>query len=88
MREGETCRSQECHAHAAIGLFRREVDGSHCAAGGAMPGQAEVSGAVFDRADDRTIGVSLSLIELIQSVESAAPHPGVAHSFLTTFPKS
>ena len=37
---------------AAIGFLRRDVDGSHDVAGGAMPGQAEVSRAALDRADD------------------------------------
>ncbi len=37
---------------AAIRLLRCDVDGSHDAASGAVPGQAEIARAALDRADD------------------------------------
>ena len=57
---------------AAIGLLRGDVDGPHDVAGGAMPGQPEVSRAALDRAHD-LVGDVLVNVEAFVFMEET-PH--------------
>jgi len=55
---------------AAIGFLGRDVDGSHDVAGRAMPGQAKLSCALLDRADDLVGDV---LVNIEASLVMAVP---------------